>query len=103
MSDFSFVAFREQLQEIVRRAHAALEPDDDWPGVLFVEAPAGTVAFCGFFSVVGLDEDGKRRLATRLLPERLRALGARRAGWLMPAWLGHTDDECVALRVAEPG
>lgn len=103
MSDLSFVSFRERLQEMARQAHAELEPDADWPGVLFVEAPRGTVTLGGVFTVAGLDEDGKRALATRLLPERLRMLHARRAGWLMPAWRhGDIDEECLALVVAEP-
>jgi len=99
-----FDLFRTSVAVRVRRIHAQamIDPAGDWPGVLFLDVPGETVDI-SLHRIVGLDEAGKHRLATEVLPRRIRRLGATRFCWLTPAWLDDTDpaDECLALVFAD--
>jgi hypothetical protein len=84
MTSRTFAGLRDDIARQLRAMHEALKaPDDDWPGVLFVES-GGRLELGAMFAVLGLDEDGKRQLATERLPARLRELGTTRVGLAMP-------------------
>jgi hypothetical protein len=84
MTSLGFEGFRDALARQLRPLHEALQgPDDDWPGLLFVERE-GRLELGDVFEVAGLDETGKRVLAEELLPARLCELGATRAAWVVP-------------------
>src|ERR1700690_4341935 len=98
MTSRTLARLRDDIARQLRAMHEALKaPDDDWPGVLFAER-GGRLELGGVFGVLGLDEDGKRELATVRLPTRLRELGATRVGLAMPALAG--GEEYLALVVA---
>jgi hypothetical protein len=88
MTSRTFAGLRDDIARQVRAMHAALQaPDYDLPGVLFVECD-GRLEVGGVFAVLGLDEEGKRELATERLPALLCELGATRAGLAVPTFAG---------------
>jgi hypothetical protein len=99
-----FEFFRTLVAARVRRMHERLmtDPASDWPGALFLDVP-GKVIEVSFHRVVGLDEGGKRRLATKVLPERIRRQKACRFCWLMPSWRENVEprQECLCLVFAD--
>ena len=101
---YTFEAFRRDIEDRVRAFNAQFkDPDDDWPGVLFLDVREGLAAET--FSVAGMTPEDKTELASRTLPELIVRRAARRVCWLMPAWRerdGHRE-ECLVLVFAERG
>ena len=98
---FTFLAFRLELERRARRQFAALRsPNEDIPAVLLAELAPRSVHLLAAETLLGLDEEGKSRLALDLT-ERLRASGAMKAGLLMPAY--RPAGECLCLLVAASG
>jgi hypothetical protein len=99
-----FELFRSLVATRVRRMHERLmtDPASDWPGALFLDVP-GKVIEASFHRVAGLDDVGKRRLATKVLPERIRRQKACRFCWLMPSWREDVEprQECLCLVFAD--
>lgn len=96
--------FRAELERRIRRLHRTLEgPDDDFPGMLFVEVAKNEILLVGRYDLGWLSDDAKATLTS--LPSVVRMNRARRAGWAMPAWLHDSEPpgECLALVVCEPG
>lgn len=84
MTNRTFADLRDEIARQLRAMHEALQaPEDDWPGVLFVEC-SGQLELGDMFHVLGLDEEDKYELAAQRLPARLRELGATRAGLALP-------------------
>lgn len=54
--------------------------------------------------LMSLSEEDKQRLATYVLPERIRRSGADRFAWVMPAWRldRHPVAECLVVVLGEP-
>ena len=106
MSVSELSVFRAVLQRRIRWMEygARIAPDEDWPGMLFVENDKRRGRARRAIRARGLSEQAKHELATVELPARLRARRARRAGWFMPAWRRDFDPpiECVVLVGAEP-
>jgi hypothetical protein len=99
MSSLTFAGFRDELARRLRAMHVVLQaPDDDWPGVLFVEV-GGRLQVGGLYEVADLQEEGKRQLAHELLPAKLHEFRATRAGWVMPALSGE-DEYLLVLALA---
>lgn len=82
----SFETFRDRLLELVNGMHhdAITEPDEEWPGILFVQTERGIV-IAAFVSTIGLTEEDKQHLGCVYLPERARAEQASRFGWVFPS------------------
>jgi hypothetical protein len=80
------------------------DPEATWPAVLFLEVAGQGLVIGDMRSVAGLDEGGKRHLAARVLPTRIRRAKADRFCWLVPAWRNDVEpsQECLALIVGEP-
>jgi hypothetical protein len=81
----SFEVFRDRLLELVNAMHldAITEPDEDWPGILFVQTEHGIV-IAALVPLSGLTEEDKQYLGCVHLPERARAEQASRFGWVFP-------------------
>jgi hypothetical protein len=81
----SFEIFRDSLLELVNEMHldAITEPNEDWPGLLFVQTERGIV-IAAAVPLAGLTEEGKQHLGCVYLPERARAEQASRFGWVFP-------------------
>jgi hypothetical protein len=102
----SFEEFRDYIIDVVERLNADLEDSEaTWPGVLFLEVPEQGLILAEARSLVGLEELDKQRLATVLLPERIRRSKADRFAWVMPAWKMDRQPpvECLVVVLAEPG
>jgi hypothetical protein len=99
-----FELFRSLVATRVQRMHERLmtDPASDWPGALFLDVP-GKVIELSFHRVAGLDDVGKRRLATKVLPNRIRRQKAGRFCWLMPSWRENVEppEECLCLVFAD--
>ncbi len=103
--DFNhFELFRALVAGRVRRIHERRMIDlaDDWPGALFLDVPGEGIEV-SFHRVAGLDELGKRRLAMKTLPDRIRRRRGRQFCWLAPAWRGNVApaQECLVLVFAD--
>jgi hypothetical protein len=81
----SFEVFRDRLLELVNAMHldAITEPDEDWPGILFVQTECGIV-IAALVPLAGLTEEDKQYLGCVHLPRRIRAEQASRFGWVFP-------------------
>jgi hypothetical protein len=82
----SFATFRDRLLELVNQMHheAITEPNEDWPGILFVQTECGIV-IAALVPLSGLTEEDKQYLGCVHLPERARAEQASRFGWVFPS------------------
>ena len=81
-----------------------VDPDDTWPGVLFLEVPDQGFVVGEMRSMIGMTDDDKRDLACRVLPARIRTSKADRFAWVMPAYNdGDPPGEALVVVLAEPG
>lgn len=101
----TFEQFRSQVVATVERLNASLaDPEATWPAVLFLELPGRGLVIGDLRSVSGLDERGKKDLALRVLPSRIRRSKADRFAWVFPAWRSDVEprQECLGVLVGEP-
>jgi hypothetical protein len=81
-----------------------VDPEDTWPGVLFLEVPEQGLVLGEMRSLAGISEFDKKDLAARVLPERIRRSKADRFAWVMPAWRHDVEPpiECLVVVMGEP-
>jgi hypothetical protein len=100
----TFEQFRDAVLAAVERICAAFDPEEGWPGVLFLEVPRRGLVIgeiCDFQTLSAAKTDD---LATRILPSHIRASRAERFAWLMPGVSrGKSPQECLFLLLAERG
>lgn len=83
----SFEQFRHGVMERAQQLRATLEgPDDDWPPLLDIQSPDGSVAVCHLGGYMENDEE-KDKAAAIIIPGMLVMRHALQAALIHTAWM----------------